>query len=168
MREKTLDKERLMDRAALKLALKRMMWIMGAPEIQKTSSLTKEEKSPSQINMTKSKVLSEFTEQLQNICSLKRHAIVSRNCRDDIEFSKRKEDLNLMVEKMLHPYNNECECNLKFSSHATLNKSITVQIDNPQNVLNSKKFSWWKRTKNKIRKKKNKKMTPYGGKTASV
>lgn len=89
-----------------------------------------------------------------DICSLKRHAIVSRNCRDDIEFSKRKEDLNLMVEKMLHPYNNECECNLKFSSHATLNKSITVQIDNPQNVLNSKKFSWWKRTKNKIRKKK--------------
>ncbi|XP_043482492.1 uncharacterized protein LOC122511366 [Leptopilina heterotoma] len=53
MREKTLDKERLMDRAALKLALKRMMRIMGAPEIQKTSSLTKREKSPSQIGVTK-------------------------------------------------------------------------------------------------------------------
>lgn len=66
MREKTLDKERLMDRAALKLALKRMMRIMGAPEIQKTSSLTKREKSPSQIGVTKVEVTSKFASHIEN------------------------------------------------------------------------------------------------------
>lgn len=86
-----------------------------------------------------------------NADSLKRHATVSRNCRDDIELSNRKEDSNLKVEEILQPHNG-CECNLRISSH-TPDESITatVQDEEKTRVVSCKKFFFWKRTKNKIR-----------------
>ncbi|XP_033230101.1 uncharacterized protein LOC117181490 [Belonocnema kinseyi] len=174
MKEKTLHKERLIDRAALQLALKRIMGIMGVPEateIQKTSSLSKKGNTVSRINEPRIKDSSEFTMYSRGVptyvnstlgkneimsasnckeCSLERLASISSDSRET-ELWKGKEDSNLEAEKKTQPPNG-CECNSRFPSNL-FRDSISVQIENTRDT-DLRKASWWQRSKNKIRKNK--------------